>query len=281
MRRSTPREPPRQVSLVVRQRRKPEDQKMLRRVSSFTTDQHGRPIDLLDLNPISTFVVCRDEEAPPAGSMESRQAIVDWIEHCVLGDLRTLRLGINRFLEDPSTPRPIGGCNFLLAAGCCMALEYFGQVYGRGSDATTAARRYVEDFLGPVDRRYVETFGVLWSSFRNGIVHGSWPQVICIQGYRGDRIAVGANPRIDGDHLQPGSDYEGKSFVISAARFFVDIEKSFDLGFRSWVLSQSDEGVLLRAAPRLLEVREGDTTGVGEFNVIRSWNGERAGGSAA
>jgi hypothetical protein len=81
--------------------------------------------------------------------------------------------------------------------------------------------------------------------------------------------------------LQPGSDYEGKSFVISAARFFVDIEKSFDLGFRSWVLSQSDEGVLLRAAPRLLEVREGDTTGVGEFNVIRSWNGERAGGSAA
>lgn len=251
---------------------------MLRRMASFTTDQDGRPVALPDLDANSTFVVCRDEEAPPVRPMASRQAIVEWIENCVLGDLRTLLLGIERFLQGPPVLRPIGGCNFLLAAGCCMALEYFGQVYGKGGDATSAARRYVEAFLSPIDRRYEEVFGVLWSSFRNGIVHGSWPQVICVQGHQGHRVSVGANPCIDGEHLQPASGYDGESLVISSARFFVDIERSFHQSFRSWLLNESDDAVLLRAAPRLLEVNEKDATRVCEFNLIRSWNAGGGGG---
>jgi len=254
---------------------------MLRRVDTFGTDEHGFPIRLPALAPAATFVICRDEEVPAAGPMKSRQAIVEWIEHCVLGDLRTLLLGIDTFLAGRNTPRPLGGGNFLLAAGCCMALEYFGQIYGKASDGTAAARRYVEDFLRPVDKRYLDIFGILWSSFRNGIVHGSWPQVISVQQHAGHRVAVGANPRIDGDHFGPASDYEGESLVISSARFFVDIEASFDRGFRGWVLTESDDDVLQRAAPRLLEIRDGDAVRVKEFNLIQRWNVERQAESAS
>lgn len=254
---------------------------MLRHVAAFDTDENGRPVGFPALAPASAFVICRDEELPPARPLESRQAIVDWIEHCVLGDLRTLLLGIDAFWQERATPRPIGGGNFLLAAGCCMALEYFGQVYGKGGDATTAARRYVQDFLRPVDDRYPAVFGVLWSSFRNGIIHGSWPQVMCVQQHAGHRVAVGANPDMDGDHLGPASDYDGESFVISSAGFFVDVQKSFDRGFRSWVLEHSDNDVLKRAAPRLLEIRDGDTVRVAEFDLIRRWNAERRGRSAS
>lgn len=249
---------------------------MLRRVDSFQTDQKGRPVSLPALAPATTFVICRDEEVPPASPLESRQAIVDWIEHCVLGDLRTLLVGIDAFLQERGHPRPLGGGNFLLAAGCCMALEYFGQIYGRGHDATAAARCYVEEFLRPVDERYFAAFGILWSSFRNGIVHGSWPQVICVQQHAGHRVAVGANPRMDGEHLEPAAGYDGESFVISSARFLADIESSVDLGFRTWILGESDDGVLARAAPRLLEIRDGDVVRVREFELIRRWNAERA-----
>ncbi len=249
---------------------------MLRRVDSFETDEKGLPVNLPTLAPASTFVICRDEEMLPVRPLESRQAIVDWIEHCVLGDLRTLLVGIDAFLQQRDRPRPLGGGNFLLAAGCCMALEYFGQIYGRGHDATAAARRYVEDFLRPVDARYLAVFGILWSAFRNGIVHGSWPQVICVQQHAGHRIAVGANPCMDGEHLESAAAYDDENFVISSARFFADIEASVDRGFRAWILDESDDGVLARAAPRLLEIRDGDVVRVREFQLIRRWNAERA-----
>lgn len=243
---------------------------MLRRVGSFTTNETGYPISLPSLESNSTFVVCRDEEVPAARPMESRQEIVQWIDNCILGDLRTLRLGIDAFHGQPVTPRPLGGCNFLLAAGCCMALEYFGQVYGQGSDATEGVRRYVRDFLRPVDPRYWEIYGVLWSSFRNGIVHCSWPQAICVRGDDSNRIVMGANPRMDGEHLQPAANYVGNSLVISSVRFFSDIERSFDDRFRAW--NDSDDAVLVRAAPRLLEINPRDAARVREFEVIRGWN---------
>ncbi len=254
---------------------------MLRRADSFDTDAYGRPVKLPALAPAATFVICIDEEVPAARPMESRQAIADWIEHCVLGDVRTLLLGIDTFFKGRETTRPLGGGNFLLAAGCCMALEYFGQIYGKARDGTAAAKRYVEDFLRPVDERYLDVFGVLWSSFRNGIVHGSWPQVICVQQHSGHRLAVGANPRMDGDHLGPASDYDGESFVISSAKFFVDVQASFDAGFRAWILSESDDDVLQRAGPRLLEIRDGDAVRVREFDLIRRWNAERQADSAS
>lgn len=85
------------------------------------------------------------------------------------------------------------------------------------------------------------------------------------------RIAVGANSSIDGEHLQAAADHDGESLVISSPRLFADLETSFDKGFGSWILNESDDGVLLRAAPRLLEVREGDKQRVKEFKVIVGW----------
>ena len=132
--------------------------------------------------------------------------------------------------------------------------------------------RYVKDFLQNIEPRYRGVFPVLWTSFRNGIVHGSWPQAVCIQGHQEERIAVGANSAPTGDHLQPASDYSGKSFVISSHRFFIDIERSFDEGFRNWLLHESDEEVLERAAPRLLEIKQGNARGQKAFDLIKSWN---------
>src|SRR5207249_3059010 len=103
-------------------------------------------------------------------------------------------------------------------------------------------------------------------------LHGSWPQGVCIQGQHQDWLAVGANNSPTGDHLEPASDYQGHSFVISSVRFFNDLERSFLDGFRDWILTRSDDGVLERAAPRLLEFRLGNQEGVKEFELARSWN---------
>jgi hypothetical protein len=157
-----------------------------------------------------------------------------------------------------------------------MALEYLAQVYGQRDNATAAARKYVDDFLGPVDKRYSEVFEVLWTCFRNGIVHGSWPQTVCIQGNATTRIKVGANADVDGDHLGPASEWEEHSFVVSGVKLFSDIEASFDRGFRRWILEESDDDVLARAAPRLLEMKPGDAQRVRQLGVIRGWS-ERAG----
>ncbi len=245
---------------------------MLRRVDVFTTNEAGQPVSLPDLDPSTTFVICRDEDAPAVGAMESRGAVDRWIDGCLFGDLRTLILGIDRFHQNPQTPRPLGGCNFLLASGCFMALEYLAQVYGRSRDATSAARHYVADFLSRVDPRYLEVFEVLWSCFRNGIVHGSWPQAVCVRGDDSTRTAVGANPRIDGDHFGPDRGYPGPSFIISSARLFADLERSYDEFFRSWLLEKSDDAVLVRAAPRILEISPRDTTRVRQLSVIRAWS---------
>ena len=65
------------------------------------------------------------------GLVESREELANWIECNVLGDLQTLFQGINCYdaaAPDHKTPTEevVGGGNFLLAAGCCMAIEYFG-----------------------------------------------------------------------------------------------------------------------------------------------------------
>jgi hypothetical protein len=244
---------------------------MLRRVDEFTTDETGRPVWIPELDPSTTFVICRDEQPPPVRPMESRDAIASWIDGCLFGDLRTLLVGIATFQGGLQTARPLGGCNFLLAAGCFMALEYLAQVYGRGADATSAARRYVEDFLARVDSRYLEFFEVLWSCFRNGIVHGSWPQAVCVRGDDSTRTAVGSNALIDGDHFQRDAALPEPSFIISSARLFADLERSYDEHFRRWLLEESDEAVLLRAAARLLEINPRDTIRVRQLSTIRAW----------
>jgi hypothetical protein len=44
-------------------------------------------------------------------------------------------------------------------------------------------------------------FRVLWLSFRNGLIHGSWLQVVCETGDGGRQIAVRVNNSLAGEQL--------------------------------------------------------------------------------
>ncbi len=82
------------------------------------------------------------------------------------------------------------------------------------------------------------------------------------------QIAMRANNSPNEDHFERDSDRPGRNFAISSARLFRDIERSFCEGFRSWILNESDEGILERAAPRLLEIKRGDIKGKTAFEHI-------------
>jgi hypothetical protein len=89
--------------------------------------------------------------------IRTREDLVNWIDSCVLGDLRTLRLGIDGYFATPDRRAPdgrgLGGGNFLLVAGCCLALDYFGWIYlGRGSDeANVLAYIVIRDVVDSVE----------------------------------------------------------------------------------------------------------------------------------
>ena len=204
--------------------------------------------------------------------MQSRDQIVEWIDKCVLGDLRTVILGIQERGKGKETQSPaLGGGNFLLAAGCCTALEYFGRVYDDKGDATAYVRRYVEKFLSPIDGRYIKVWPILWDSFRNGIVHTSWPKPVYVEGCE-EKIAVAADNDPDGDHFKPVSNYQGKSFAISSPLFFRDIERSFHEGFQDWILEDSDDGILERADPQPLRIKGGNCEGKKAFEYVLNLN---------
>jgi hypothetical protein len=60
--------------------------------------------------------------------LQSPEDVVEWIDACVLGDLRTLVHGIDAYYASPdhvtADGRPTGAANFLLVAGCCSAIDY-------------------------------------------------------------------------------------------------------------------------------------------------------------
>ena len=207
--------------------------------------------------------------------MNARKDIVEWIDKCVLGDLRTVVLGIEerekRNKKGGAKSPALGGGNFRLAADCFDALEYFGRVYDDKGTNEAIVQRYVERFLNTIDPLYIKVWPILWDSFRNGIVHSSWTKPVRVKGCK-EQIAIGADNSPDGDHLKPASDHEGKSFVINSYRFFCDIKRSFNEEFRDWILNKSDEGILERAAPQVLEIQSGDTKKKEAFDVILKMN---------
>ena len=251
-----------------------------RTVLAAKTDATGQLPQNLALDANTTYMICREDVPPSIGHFESSREVADWIDNCVLGDLRTLKEGIverERVLSaEPSRDVRLGGGNFLLAAGCCMAIEYLGQVLGDGANATVRSQAYVKRFLAAVDRRYESFFWLLWSSFRNGIVHGSWPQGVYVRGNRERWLAVGANNVATGEHLEPASGYSGNSIVVSSPRFLRDLEQSFENGFKPWLLAEAGGEVLERAQPRLLEINPRNEEGVAQFQRAMALNGNAA-----
>jgi len=245
----------------------------------FKTDANGQVPESCRLAPLTEYMVA--QKTPPAARpIESRDKVISWID-CVLGDLRTLRAGIevrNRDDGQAAVDRLSGG-NYLLAAGCCMALEYLSRIYYGRDDALSNVRRYVKDFLVPINGRYGEVYDLLWRSFRNGIIHGSWPQAICLKGDESKRIVVGVGVEEDDPHLAPSPGDNRDTLVVNAVRFLDDLERSVEEGFARWLRECKDDSVLERAGPRLLEIRLGDKAARCQFDLVIKWNSEHKGSS--
>ena len=72
--------------------------------------------------------------------------------------------------------------------------------------------------------------------------------------------------------LGPASSCDVDSFVVSSPRFLQDLERSFGEGFRDWILAEASDEVLVRAAPRLLEINPRSAEGVRQYQRARAWN---------
>jgi len=211
--------------------------------------------------------------------IKTKQDLVDWIEQCVLGDLRTLRQGIVYYYthEDHKAPdgRALGGGNFLLAAGCCMALDYFGFIFhGSGSDEANV-RAFVTKFLAGINPRYSEAMLLMWKCFRQGTVHRSWPQRIYVENDYENHLIAGVGSAPGGMHLDAASTWARDSFIINAWQLLTDIEKAFDTGFRTWILEEATDSILQRANPQPLQIRQGDRQAMEQLEKVRLWHREQ------
>jgi hypothetical protein len=243
---------------------------MLKKISRVTIDAQKGIKFKKSVSP-GTYFLCTEWQPPPAGKLSSREFLVEWIGKCVFGDLRTLELGM-RQVKKKNNPRKFGGGNFLLASGCFLALEYMAFIYHGHDDATTNVRAYARRFLETVDGRYNKMMELLWRSFRNGLIHGSWPQPISCEGSRENMVIVGVGSTLADGHFQPISSVKRLSFAISSPRLLHDLYKSFEPGFKDWLLNDAPDHVLSRGSPRLLELKRGDQVGRRQFAVIEDIN---------
>jgi hypothetical protein len=210
--------------------------------------------------------------------IQSRTDLATWIDSCVLGDLRTLLLGVDTYYASSShlsiEGRPLGSANFLLVAGCCSALDYFAFLFkGRGPNEANV-RAFIERFLQPIDSRYSEVGLILWRCFRHGTVHRSWPKRILIEGDASSSVTTGAGNETTDPHLASSPDFGGDTFLINGRQLLSDLTLAFDRGFRNWILSESPDSVMERANPEDLFVSAGDTEGRRQLEAIKRWNHE-------
>ena len=243
---------------------------MLKKIRQVTVNDQQEIVPKKPVKP-GTYFLCKEWQPVPAGNLKSKIFLVQWIDRCVFGDLNTLALGI-RNVEKIKDKRKYGGGNFLLASGCFLALEYLAFIYHGRDDATTNVHAYARIFLEPVDRLYGEMMELLWRSFRNGLIHGSWPQPISCEGNRDKLVIVGVGNTLADEHFKPITNLRRLSFAISSARLLKDLYRSFKPGFKDWLLKDAGDYVLSRAAPRLLELKTGDLMGRKQFKLIEEIN---------
>jgi hypothetical protein len=241
----------------------------------FKTNANGEIPAGCKLDANAVYALVRD--MPPAASTFSdKQQLIDWINNCILGDLRTLRFGIQTYLADSNrdVKNGLGGGNFLLASGCCLALEYVARIFNGGNNAEVNVKRYTEKFLKPINNKYADVSGLMWKVFRNGLVHGSWPQSIEIEAENGQKIRVGVGVEPSDPHLAPERKWSGPSLALNAITFMEDLEASVERGFAQWILDTTDP-VLERGAPRLLILHKDDQVQL-EVQRVLEWNSSSA-----
>jgi hypothetical protein len=207
--------------------------------------------------------------------LQSPEDVVEWIDACVLGDLRTLICGIDAYYASPkdltADGRPTGSANFLLVAGCCSAIDYLAHIYAsKGSDEAKATV-FIDTFLAPINQRYGEVGLLIWKCFRQGTVHRSWPKRIVLENGTAE-VITGAGSEASDPHLSPLSGLAADSLLINGRQLLSDLTRAFDDGLRHWILTDAPADALERAKPQNLRVG-GGTIGL-QVEAVRRWNAE-------
>jgi hypothetical protein len=152
-----------------------------------------------------------------------------------------------------------------------MALEYMAFVYTGEENATVSVRKYADAYLVPIDPKYGEVAELMWRSFRNGLVHGSWPQPIESVAEPGVLICVGVGNELTDEHLAPIAGVTAYAVGVSAPRLLRDLKHSFRPAFRNWILHSAPKSVLKRGGPKRLELSASDQAGNRQFRTIKQW----------
>jgi len=205
------------------------------------------------------------------GPIQSREDLLRWIDGSVLGDLRTLRLGVamqRKADGRQADGRVLGGANYLLVAGCCMALEYLNFVYtGKQDSAVPFMRR----FMSPTNERYGLVAELFWECFRHGPVHKSWPQLVVVDGDSDLPLILGVAQDAPWEHLCSRSLKGRTAFLVCASTLLRDIEQSVDERFGPWIMNESPNEVLHRGNPPEKRIPMDARLLSGQIGMVRSW----------
>lgn len=227
----------------------------------FKTNEDGKvSVPLLP----DTVYVAEMPERKSATRLATHTELADWIEQCVLGDLRTLRLGIEAYRRERSPS--FGEGNFLLLASSLMALEYVSKIYSTKKDATSCVKEYSQKWLVAVNAKYESAWKVLWLSGRHGIVHGSWPHRLALENDPNEyRFAIGC------ESADPHLVCFERSISVNASIFLDDFAASIANGFSAWLRASTDPKVLERGQPRVHVISSQDGEATDALRQITSW----------
>lgn len=202
-------------------------------------------------------------------------ALRSWLDSCVLGDLRTLVQGIDAYYASSEhldeDGRPTGGGNFLLIAGCCSAIDYFGVILNEGTSGDSRAVAFIKRFLSPIDARYEDVNLLLWRCFRHGTIHRSWPNRIHLEA-EGYSIATGAGAEASDPHLGPLPAEPIDTFVVNGRQLLADLTRALEGTFGEWIEANANGEMFDRANPGQLVVARGDTAVRAQVAKVREWN---------
>jgi hypothetical protein len=167
-------------------------------------------------------------------SLQSPEDVVEWIEACVLGEIRTVIRGIDAYYASPdhltADGRPTGSANFLLVAGCCSAI-----------DCTHLRQQGLRRSEG--DRLHRHVPRAKQSALRRG-----WPRDLEVLPTRDRAPQFGRNAscwrtahgsdhgrrqRGFGSHLSPLPGLAADSLLINGRQLLSDLTRAFDDGFNA------------------------------------------------
>lgn len=236
----------------------------------FVADKSGMvPLDVA-LIPDAVYVMQRPPP-PPAFEITEREGLISFIDDCVLGDLRSLASGAMMLHGKPVKSDPskrYGGGNFLLAAGCCMALEYLAWIFAGDENATRGVEQFAGRFLFPQNDKYRTYWPVLWISLRNGIIHGAFPQQMSVEDQAATRIICPVAIQPTAPHLATGQFNGMPALFVNSHQFLLELEISVRRPFFAWLRTEASPESLHRGAARLHSVSASHVEAVRAINEV-------------